>query len=113
MTDILEAIVGDIPTINELDEEQITKRDDGTFLVDGLLPIDEFKDYFRIKKLPSERTGVYHTIGGFITNKVGRIPVTGDNFEQGDFRYEVVDMDKNRVDKILLTPINIALKTLS
>lgn len=113
LTDILEAIVGDIPTINELDEEQITKRDDGTFLVDGLLPIDEFKDYFRIKKLPSERTGVYHTIGGFITNKVGRIPVTGDNFEQGDFRYEVVDMDKNRVDKILLTPINIALKTLS
>lgn len=66
LTDILEAIVGDIPTINELEEKEITKRDDGTYLVDGLTPIDEFKEYFKIRKLPEERKGIFHTVGGLL-----------------------------------------------
>jgi putative hemolysin len=105
LTDILEAIVGDIPTINEMEEKEITKRDDGTFLVDGLTPIDEFKDYFKIRKLPEERSGIYHTVGGFVTNNIGRIPVSGDSFELDQFRFEVMDMDGNRVDKVLISPI--------
>jgi len=105
LADILDEIVGDIPTINELDEEEIIKRDNGTFLVDGLVSIEELKEYFSIKKLPGERTGEYHTVGGFVTNKIGRIPVTGDNFEIGNFTFEVMDMDGNRVDKILIIPI--------
>lgn len=104
LTDILEAIVGDIPTINELDEKEITKRDDGTFLVDGLTPIDEFKDYFKIRKLPEEKTGAFHTVGGFVTNNLGRIPVAGDSFMSEAFRFEVMDMDGNRVDKVLVAP---------
>lgn len=104
ITDVLEAIVGDIPTVNELDEEEIVKRDNGTFLVDGLTPIDEFKEYFKIKKLPGERAGIFHTVGGFATNHIGRIPLTGDNFEIENFRFEVMDMDGNRVDKILIIP---------
>lgn len=104
LTDVLEAIVGDIPTINELDEKEIVKRDDGSFLVDGLVPIDEFKEYFRIRRLPGEKTGIFHTLGGFVTNKIGRIPVSGDIFELGSFKFEVMDMDGNRVDKILVSP---------
>lgn len=107
ITDVLEAIVGDIPTINELDEKEIVKRENGTFLVDGLLPIDEFKDFFKIRKLPGERTGIFHTIGGFATNNIGRIPLTGDNFEIDHFRFEVVDMDGNRVDKVLISPLEL------
>ena len=105
LTDILEEIVGDIPTINELDEEEIVKRENGTFLVDGLVSIEELKEYFHIRKLPGERTGTYHTVGGFVTHKIGRIPVTDDLFESGNFKYEIMDMDGNRVDKILLTPL--------
>lgn len=107
LTDILEAIVGDIPTLNELEEQEIVKRDNGTFLVDGLVSIDEFKEYFRIKKLQGEKSGVFHTVGGFVMNKLGRIPVLADSFEFGAFKFEIMDMDGNRVDKILLTPINI------
>lgn len=103
LTDILEAIVGDIPTLNELEEKEIIKRGKGTYLVDGLVSIDEFKDYFHLRKLSGEKTGVFHTIGGFVMNKIGRIPVTGDKFEVGDLKYEVVDMDGNRVDKILVS----------
>lgn len=106
ITDVLEAIVGDIPTINELDEKDIVKREDGTFLVEGLTPIDEFKEHFKIKKLPGERSGIFHTVGGFATNNIGRIPTAGDNFEIEHFRFEVVDMDGNRVDKVLIIPLD-------
>ncbi|MEK7571811.1 MAG: hemolysin family protein [Patescibacteria group bacterium] len=110
LADILEAIVGDIPTINELEEKEITKRDDGTFLVDGLTPIDEFKEYFKIRKLPEEKKGIFHTVGGFVTNNLGRIPQAGDSFELETFRYEVMDMDGNRVDKILIIPLHNAVE---
>lgn len=104
MTDILEAIVGDIPTIDELGEQEIMKREDGSYLVDGLVPIDEFKERFHISRLPGEKSGNYHTVGGFIMYKLGHIPVSGDNFELNSSRFEVIDMDGNRVDKILIIP---------
>lgn len=105
LTDILEEIVGDIPHSNDQEEQDIITRDDGSFLVDGLLPIDEFKDHFKIKRLPGERSGAFHTIGGFIMTQIGRIPSVGDHFTFGDYTFEVVDMDGNRVDKVLLTPL--------
>lgn len=103
LTDILEAIVGDIPLATEFDEKEIVKRDKKTWLIDGLLAIDEFKDHFHLRKLPGEKTGNFHTLGGFVMNKLGRIPKTGDSFEHDKFLFEVVDMDGNRVDKVLLT----------
>ncbi len=105
LNDVLEAIVGDIPTINELDTEEIVRRENGTFLVDGLVSIDDFKEYFHIKKIPDEKNGVFHTIGGFIMYKLGKIPASGDKFEFGEFSIEVMDMDGARVDKILLSPL--------
>ena len=104
ITDILEAIVGDIPTIDELEEKEIIIREDGTYLVDGLVPIDEFKDYFHIKKLPDEKSGVFHTVGGFIMHRLGHIPASGDKVEWSDIKFEIMDMDGNRIDKILITP---------
>lgn len=102
LNDILEAIVGDIPSFDELEDKEIVERDNGTFLVDGLLSSDELKEYFKIKSLPGEKTGLFHTVGGFVMHKLGRIPVTGDKFDFGNFTVEVVDMDGNRVDKVLL-----------
>ncbi|HSW48276.1 MAG TPA: hemolysin family protein [Candidatus Saccharimonadales bacterium] len=106
LNDILEAIVGDIPSINQLEEKEFMKRDDGSYLVDGTVPIDEFKEHFDIKRFPSEKSGLFHTIGGFVMDKIDRIPVTGDKVEIDNFNIEVVDMDGHRVDKILVSPKN-------
>ncbi|MBI2338296.1 HlyC/CorC family transporter [Candidatus Daviesbacteria bacterium] len=103
LDDVLKAIVGDIPTIDEFDDKEITKRENNSWLVDGLLSIDEFKEHFHINRLPGEKGGNYYTLGGLITHKSGRIPASGDNFEFENYRYEVVDMDGNRVDKVLIT----------
>lgn len=103
LTDILEEIVGDIPDIDEIEEQEIAKRMDGSYLIDGLVSIDKFKDYFHIKKLPGEKYGNFHTIGGFVMDKLDRIPVEGDNFEYETYRFEVIDMDNNRVDKVLVS----------
>lgn len=105
LTDILEEIVGDIPTINDLDEEEIVRREDGTYLIDGLVSIEEFKEYFKIKKLIGEKAGTYHTLGGFVTSRLDRIPSPGDKFEYANFSFEVIDMDGNRVDKVLLSGV--------
>lgn len=105
LTDMLEAIVGDIPHIDDLSETRIVQRNDGSWLVDGMLSIDEFKEAFKVEKLPEEDSGLYQTIGGFVMMHLGRIPSMGDHFECGGFRFEVVDMDDNRVDKLLVIPL--------
>jgi len=105
LTDILEDIVGDIPNVNEIEESEIVRRDDGTYLVDGLVSTDDLKEYFHIRKLSGDKNGTFHTVGGFVTSKIGRIPVTGDKFESSNYRFEVMDMDGNRVDKILMVPL--------
>ena len=97
--DILEAIVGDIPSVDETDEPMAVQRKDGSWLLDGLLPMDKFKELFGISEVPEE--GSYQTLGGFIMMHLGRIPGTTDAFEWGSVRLEVVDMDGNRVDKVL------------
>jgi putative hemolysin len=102
LTDILEAIVGDIPAVDELDDSEITKREDGSWLVDGAVSVHEFKEHFKLKKMPGEKSGGYNTLAGFIVYKLEKIPITGDAFEWDRFRFEVADMDGNRVDKILM-----------
>jgi len=82
----------------------VVERDDGTFLLDGLLPIDELKDLFDIADLPEEDKIGYQTLGGFIMSQVGHIPATGQHFEFDGITFEVVDMDGHRVDKVLVTP---------
>ncbi|MCW8130942.1 MAG: HlyC/CorC family transporter [Planctomycetota bacterium] len=103
--DVLEAMVGDLPGVEEHDEEMIVRRADGSMLLDGLVPVGRFKEVFRIKALPNEDRGYYQTLGGFLMTQLGRMPRTTDSFEWGGFRFEVVDMDGNRVDKVMVTPL--------
>jgi putative hemolysin len=105
LKDILEAIVGDIPSAEELAEPQAVQREDGSWLLDGMLPIEEFKELLGIDELPGEGQGLYQTVAGFVIAQLGRIPVAADHFEWGGLRFEVMDMDGNRVDKVLVTPI--------
>ena len=103
MFDVLEAIIGELPSVDQLDEPEIVRRDDGTFLLDGLLPIDEFKELLEIDDLPEEDKVGFQTVGGFVMNQVGSIPSAGQTFTCKDFKLEVLDMDGNRVDKVLVS----------
>jgi len=98
--DILESIVGDIPTLEEIDEPPIVSRADGSWLVDGLLSIEELGRVFEIRSLPGE--GEYKSLGGFVIYMLGNLPKSGQYFDFEGHRFEVVDMDGRRVDKVLL-----------
>lgn len=106
LADLLEALVGDIPHIDELKEPDTVKREDGSWLINGMLPIDDFKTIFNIDRLPNEDNGFYQTVGGFVMMHLERVPRTGDRFESSGLRFEVIDMDDNRVDKLLVVPLN-------
>ncbi|HWP41874.1 MAG TPA: hemolysin family protein, partial [Blastocatellia bacterium] len=103
--DVLEAIVGDIALTREPDEHQAVQREDGSWLLDGMTPLDEMKEILHIKKLPGEDWESYHTLAGFVLMKMGRIPKIGERFEWGGMRFEVMDLDGRRVDKVLVTPV--------
>lgn len=98
--DILESIVGNIPTLDEIDRPPIVQRADGSWLVDGLLSVDDLKKAFNIGSLPGE--GAYQTVGGFVIFMLGSLPIPGAYFGYGGFRFEVADMDGRRVDKVIV-----------
>jgi putative hemolysin len=102
LNDLIEAIVGNIPNEDDIEEPQIIQRDDGSWLLDGLLSIDEFKELFEIETLPKEEESNYHTLGGFIIESLGKIPRSGEHFKALNLRLEVVDMDGIRIDKVLV-----------
>lgn len=106
LKDILEAVVGDLPSVDERDESKVVQREDGSWLVDGLLPVDELKEMFHIKLLPEEKDGDYQTLGGFIMTHLKRIPSAGDRFEYCGLSFEILDMDGHRVDKVLIEQID-------
>ena len=103
--DIMEAIVGDIPSAEQPSEAMAVRREDGSWLLDGMIPIDEFRDLFDAGTLPGEERGYYQTLGGFVMMYLERTPDVGDRFTWDDLRFEVVDMDGYRVDKVLVTPV--------
>jgi len=105
LTDILEGLVGDIPHIEELEEPHIMRREDGSWLVDGAVPIKELKEALQIERFPREGEGLYQTAGGLVMACLEKVPATGDYFEWKDYRFEVVDMDGQRIDKLLITLI--------
>jgi putative hemolysin len=97
--DIIEEIVGQI----EIEEPQATQRQDGSWLLDGMLEVDEFKEIFNLPVLPHEQE--YETLSGFVMMSLGRVPQTTDHFEWHGLRFEVIDMDGRRVDKVLVTTL--------
>lgn len=107
--DILETIVGDLPTIDSAAEPLVIRREDGSWLLDGMVHIDKLKEILDLEELPGEEQGAYQTVGGFFVSQVGNIPVAGQHFEWNKMRFEVMDMDGRRVDKLLVTPLQTGL----
>jgi putative hemolysin len=102
LNDILEALVGDIPSLDEPNEPKAVLRKDGSWLVDGYLSAEEFKEVLNIEKLPDENKGNFNTIGGFIMSYTGKVPDTGEIFQWENIEFEIVDMDGHHIDKILV-----------
>lgn len=100
--DVLESIVGDVPSTSILPETQVVQRKDGSWLIDGMLPIDELKEQFDIESLPDEAKSTYRTLGGFCMQQMGSIPHVGDTFTWQKFRFKIVKMDGRRVEKVLI-----------
>jgi len=102
LIDMMEAIVGDIPTLEEIAEPPVVRREDGSLLVEGYLDVEDLKELLDVDELPDEED--YQTLGGFVVLRLGRLPRVGDIVEWLDYRFEIVDMDGNRVDKVLIMP---------
>ncbi len=104
LSDLLSSVVGDMPS--SADELPLAvQREDGSWLLDGLLPLDEMKEKLGLTELPEEDLGNYHTVGGFVITAIGRIPKKAETFDWNGWRFEVVDMDRNRVDEVFARPI--------
>jgi putative hemolysin len=105
LTDVLEAIVGDIPSASdEMDEPEAVQREDGSWLVDGVMAAEELQMILDIDELPYVDAN-YDTVGGFVMSYLGHMPAAGDHFEWNGLRFEVMDMDGLRVDKVLVNQI--------
>ncbi len=102
--DVLEAITGEFTTPTAEDAWAV-RRDDGSWLFDGLIPVPELKDRLELKELPEEDRGRYNTLAGMVMLLLGRLPRTADSVEWEGFRFEVVDMDGKRIDKVLVSAL--------
>ena len=102
LTDVLEAIVGDLVPPGGQAEPLAVRREDGSWLLDGALTIEEFKELFTVGRMPGEGQESYLTLAGFVITHLGRIPAAADRFEWGGLSFEVMDMDGRRVDKVLV-----------
>ncbi len=100
--DILEALVGDVPSWDTPEELEAQQREDGSWLIDGMMDIEAVQDLLKLEE--PENRGSYHTLGGFVIHCLGKIPRAADRFEYAGWTFEVMDMDGNRVDKVLATP---------
>jgi putative hemolysin len=100
--DLLEAITGEFSSADEHDSWAI-EREDGSWLLDGLIPNDDLKDCLALKTLPEEERNAYHTLSGMMMLQLGRIPQTTDVIHWLGWRFEIVDMDGKRIDKVLVS----------
>ena len=103
LTDILEALVGDIPVTAEADR-RVVRREDGSWLVDGMLSLDELKQVLQLSRLPGEDPD-FHTLGGYLMARLNRVPMVADRITAAGWRFEVAAMDGRRVDRVLVSPV--------
>jgi putative hemolysin len=102
-TDILQALVGDIPGSADADH-RVVRREDGTYLIDGMVGLDELRQVLGISQLPGEDTD-FHTLGGYVMARLNRVPMVADRITAAGYRFEVVKMDGRRVDRVLVSPV--------
>lgn len=105
LIDVMEAIVGDLPEPGDRQAPGAQQREDGSWLVDGALTVAEFRRRFDFDPLPGEEDEDFETVAGFVSDRFGHIPAPGEYFEWAGWRFEVMDMDRHRVDKILLAQV--------
>lgn len=103
LTDILEAIVGEIASEDEAERLETVQREDGSWLLDGMLPLEEMQAILHLRALPEEDSGGFETVSGLVMYELGRIPRVGDRFEWGRYRFEVTRMDGRRVGQVRVT----------
>lgn len=103
LTDVLTSIVGELPAADESEEPDAVRRDDGSWLIDGAMTVERLNGLFDLDELPGSDSGGFHTVGGFVMHQLGSVPRVADHFECQGLRFEVVDMDRHRVDKVLVT----------
>jgi putative hemolysin len=105
LNDVMMAIVGNLPEREQRHDPKALRRQDGTWIIDAMLDIDESKKSLEIDDdLPSEDANRFSTLGGFILHQLGHIPREGEKFQWDRFEFEVIDMDRQRIDKVLVTP---------
>jgi putative hemolysin len=102
-SDILEALVGDIPGASDTDQ-RVVRRDDGTWLIDGMVGLDELKQVLRLSRLTGEDAD-FHTLGGYLMARLNRVPMIADRVVADGYQFEIVDMDGRRVDRVLISPL--------
>jgi putative hemolysin len=100
--DLTENIFGTLPDLDDLTEPDIVPREDGSLLIDGMIPIDELRETISLKEFDFEDAD-YSTLAGFILYKLSEIPKVGDRLETEGYRFEIIDMDKSKIDKVLVT----------
>jgi putative hemolysin len=106
LIDVFEAIVGDLPEPGQRNNDGARRREDGSWLVEASMPIADFKNLIGVAApLPNEAEAEYRTAGGFLLTHFGRIPSPGDHFEWSGWQFEVAEMDRRRVEKIVARPL--------
>jgi putative hemolysin len=106
LSDVLGALVGDVVAVDNQEDADCIQREDGSWLIDGGISFDRFREVLETDvKFPEEAAGSYHTLAGFVLTHFGYIPRASEYFEWEGFRIEVVDMDKNRIDRLLVSEI--------
>ncbi|MDB6128145.1 MAG: hypothetical protein JWM35_2041 [Verrucomicrobia bacterium] len=114
LIDVLEAIVGDLPSQGHRNQPEAKRRDDGSWLMDASLSTGELKQLLALEvDLPHEEAAEFQTLGGFVVTQFGRIPAAGEHFDWSGWRFEVMDMDRRRVDKVLVSKIPAAAEAAS
>jgi putative hemolysin len=105
LIDVLEAIVGDMPAMGRRNQPEAHQREDGSWQLEATLSTGALKTLLQLDALPGEEEADYQTLAGFIVTQFGRIPAAGDHFDWAGWRFAVMDMDRHRVDKVVVSRI--------
>lgn len=106
LSDVMSALVGDVTVIGEENDPDAVQRQDGSWLLDGGVDLDRFRDLMNTSvRFPDEGTGAYHTLAGFVLYQFGYIPKASEYFDWDSYRIEVVDMDGNRIDRLMVSQL--------
>lgn len=108
LTDVFAAVVGRVAAQSELQDDAVVRREDGSWLIDASLGTDDLRELLGVGELPQEAEHEFRTAAGMLMTRFGRIPKVGEYFEWGGYRFEVVDLDGARIDKILIARLDTA-----